>query len=139
MTAYEMGSLHAQLGDNINAQFSNWLAILSLYLGAGYLIAHRLSLSSAVALTGVFVVLLGVFTFSMFRTLTGFVGLSREIRALAEQGKGLEWHAAATMPAWALDLFTTNAMVMLWLAIVGAVYFFFSSRRQNLKTQPLAV
>lgn len=50
MTAYELASLHTQIGDNMNAQLSNWLAIVSLYLGAGYLLAHRLSLAAAIAL-----------------------------------------------------------------------------------------
>ena len=138
MTAYELASLHAQLADNINAQLTNWLAILSVYLGAGYLVAHRLSLSSAIALNGVFLLILGGFTLSMFRTMDGFRGLSLEVRAFAEQGRGLEWHQAVTTPSFAIDWFAVNAMVLLWLALVGAVYFFFSSRHQNMKAQPPA-
>ena len=138
MTAYEMASLHAQFADNLNAALGNWLAILTVYLGSGYLVAHRLTLSSAIALSGVFLLVLGGFSLVMFRAMTSWVGVGREIRRLAEQGKGLEWHQAATTPAWVLDTFATNSLIMMWIAIVASGYFFFSSRRQNLKTQPVA-
>jgi hypothetical protein len=39
MTGFELASLHAQLAETVNAQLANWIAILSVYLGAGYLVA----------------------------------------------------------------------------------------------------
>lgn len=134
MTAYELASLHSQISDNLNAQLTNWLAILSVYLGAGFLIAHRLTLLSAVAVSGIFVLLLGSYANVMFRSLRGLMGLVLQIRKFAEQGAGLEWHEALLMPAFSIDMFPIASLIMMWLGIIGAIYFFFSSRHQNLKT-----
>ena len=135
MTAYELASLHAQIGDNVNAQLTNFLTLLSLYLGAGYLIAHRLTLWSAIAFTGIFVIVESGYSLVMFRTLGSVVGVSREIRRLAEQGQGLEWHQAMITPGWVLDRLPTTSLIMLLAVLLGAVYFFFASRAHNLKAQ----
>jgi hypothetical protein len=135
MTAYELASLHAQISDNVNAQLTNFLTLLSLYLGAGYLIAHRLTLWSAIALTGIFVVVESGFSTVMYRTLASLIGLSREIRKLAEQGQDLQWHQAVGMPDWVLNWLPTNSLILLWVIVVAAVYFFFASRRHNMENQ----
>lgn len=134
MTAYELVSLHTQIGDNMNAQLSNWLTILSLYLGAGYLLAHRLSMTAAVTLSAIFVMLTGGWTVVLYRTFLSFVGVSLEIRKLA----GLEWHQAAFTPLDSLTGFPIGSMIMLWVGIVAAVVFFFSTRRQNKAQQSQA-
>ena len=138
MTAYELASLHTQIGDNINAQLSNWLAIVSLYLGAGYLLAHRLSLLSAIALSTIFLVILGGWTVQLLRAMQNWVGVSNEIRKLSEKSSGLEWHQAALVPPDTLAFFPVGGTITLWIIILAALSFFFSSRRQNLKTQPRA-
>lgn len=131
MTPYELASLHTQIGDNMNAQLSNWLTILSLYLGAGYLLSHRLSMTAAVTLSALFVVLTGSWTLVLYRTFLSFVGVSLEIRKLAEQHAGLEWHQAALTPLTAVTTFPIGSTIMLWVGIVAAVVFFFATRRQN--------
>jgi len=133
MTAYELASLHTQIGDNMNAQLSNWLAIVSLYLGAGYLLAHRLSLAAAIALSGIFLLIAGGWTMVFFRTFQSFVGVSREIRKLAGTDASLEWHQAAQTPDSVLANFPMMSTIFLWVIILGALFFFLSSRRQNLK------
>lgn len=138
MTEFELASLHAQIGDNLAAALTNYLTIVSLYLGAGFLVAHRLALPSAVTFTSIFLVVNAEIVFAMFNAFRTSMGVAGQIRALAEQGKGLAWHHAATIPAWAQTYVPVFSAILLTAVVVGAVYFFFASRRHNLKTQPLA-
>ena len=133
MTAYELASLHAQIGQTINAQLANWLAILSVYLGAGYLVAHRISFPSAIALTIMAAVTLGSFARLISQTVGSFVGVSDEIKKISRQGGGLEWHQATTVPDFAKEWFPTNSFISMLVIVAFAIYFFFSSRRHNLK------
>ncbi len=132
MTAYELASLHAQVGETINALLANWLAMLSLYLGAGYLVAHRMSLSSALAVNVIAISVLAGYANEVSRFTRTFVGVSAEIQKVAASHGGLEWHQAVHLPAFAIAWFPTFSFIMMMIVIAAAVYFFFSSRRQNL-------
>ena len=136
MTAYELASLHAQLGQTINAQLANWLAILSIYLGAGYLFAHRMALWSAIAATFMAALTLTSFALTISRTLSSLVGVSAEIQKLAHNGGGLEWHEATRMTAFWIAWFPTNSLILMTAFVVISVYFFFSTRHQALKSAP---
>jgi hypothetical protein len=138
MTEYELAALYAQMGDNVAAQFTNWVTILSIYLGAGYLVAHRLTFGSALVFTGIFVVVGGGAANVMVQAIRGLMGVAHEIRLFAEQGKGLAWHQAALAPAFAETTFPIGSGVLLAVVLIGAVYFFWSSRRQGLKTAAVA-
>lgn len=139
MTEYELASLFTAISQTLGAQLSNYLTVVSLYLGAGYLVAHRLSLSSAIAFTGIFLVVnIGLITVT-YTTIRGQMGLARQIHEVAEQGKGLQWHQGATMPAWVPTYMPMNSVILLTVVVLGAVYFFFASRRHNLKTLPPAL
>jgi hypothetical protein len=134
MTAYELAALYVQTSDNVAAQFTNWITILSLYLGAGYLVAHRLTFASALVFTGIFVIVAVGSANVMVRAIVSLMGVGHEIRVLAEQGKGLTWHQAAVVPAYFETAFPVGSAVLLGVVLIGAVYFFFSSRRENLKS-----
>jgi hypothetical protein len=138
MTEYELASLFAQISQTLNAQLSNYLTVVSLYLGAGYLVAHRLTLPSAITFTGIFLVMnLGLITVTI-ATVRGQMGVARQIHEFAEQGKGLQWHQGAAMPSWVPAYMPMNSAILLTVIALGAVYFFFASRRHNLKTLPPA-
>lgn len=134
MTAYELASLHAQVGQTVNALLSNFLAALSVYLGAGYFVSHRMSLSSAVAMSVIAAGVLAGMANEISRFMQTFVGVSAEIQKVAARNEGLEWHQAVRLPAFAIDWFPTVSFILMLVIVAVAVYFFFSSRRQNLTT-----
>jgi len=136
MTVYELASLHAQILQTANAQLANWLAVLTVYLGAGYIVAHRLSLPSAIALSLVAVSALVVFALSISRTVQTFIGVSQEIQKIAARRDGLEWHQAIGLSPGAMSWMETSVLLILLTLVAVAVYFFFSSRRHNLKSAP---
>lgn len=138
MTAYELASLHAQLGQTVNAQLANWLAILSVYLGAGYLVAHRMSFPAAVAVSFIGGGTLVLFARMISQSLESFVGVSAEIQKLARGGGGLEWHQATKIPTFMIEWFPTNSFVAMLVVVAAAIYFFFSSRHQNRAAIPPA-
>lgn len=138
MTAYELASLHAQILQTANAQLANWLAVLTVYLGAGYIVAHRLSLLNAIALSFVAVSSLVVFALSISRTVRTFIGVSQEIQEVAARNDGLERHQAIGLSPGAMSWMETTVLVILLTLVAVAVYFFFSSRRRNLNSTPSA-
>jgi hypothetical protein len=139
MTEYELASLFTAISQTLGAQLSNYLTVVSLYLGAGYLVAHRLTLASAIIFTGIFLVVnLGLIQVT-YTTLKGQMGVALQIKAFAEQGKGLQWHQGALMPDWVPTYMPVNGVILLTVIVLGAVYFFFASRRHNLKTLPPAL
>lgn len=135
MTEYEMASLFTQMGDNLGTQLTNFLTVTSLYLGAGYLVAHRMSRSSAIVFTGMFLVVnLGLIVLIVNST-RSWMGLAREMQAALGKGGGLAWHQVANMPAWVQVSMPVNSALLLTAVVAGAVYFFFSSRQTNLKAE----
>lgn len=138
MTEYEMASLFTQMSDNLGTQLTNFLTIASLYLGAGYLVAHRMSRSSAVVFTGMFLVVnLGLIVLIVNST-RSWMGLAREMQGVVGRGGGLAWHQVAGMPSWVQVSMPVSSALLLFAVVAGAVYFFFSSRLSNLKAEARA-
>ena len=135
MTAYELASLHSQLGAQVNLMLQNFIAILSLYVGAGFLVAHRLKLASAIMVTLLFLVADGGSVPRIVGVLKSWVGVSGEIRALAAQGHGLAWHEAVFMAPWQLDNFPIGSAIILWGLLLGAICFFFAHRHSSLQSE----
>jgi len=138
MTEYEMATLFTQMSDNLGTQLTNFLTIASLYLGAGYLVAHRMSLPAAIVFTGMFLIVnLGLIVL-IFNSTRSWMGLAREMQGAAGRGGGLAWHQVADMPSWVQSTMPVNSLLLLFAVVAGAVYFFFSSRSASLKAEARA-
>lgn len=135
MTEYELASLNTQINDNMSSLLTNFITILSLYLGAGYLIAHRLTERTAIVFTGIFVLMYLGFCSGLYGAIRQQMGLFQEIRTFAAAGKGLAWHPWVGMPDWGAVIPLAIAVFNLSVVLIGAIYFFFSSRRQNLRRE----
>ena len=133
MSNYELASLYAQTGQTVNMQMANWLATLSVYLGAGYLVSHRLKLSMAIVLSLFAAMLLGSFAGVIATQLEVVTGVSAEMQKIAQSGGGLEWHPAVRVSASWIKWFPLVSKIMMWMGILMAVYFFFSMRREHLR------
>ena len=134
MTEYEMAYLNNEFlitGIMLaTAQFS----VMSAFLVAGYLAAHRLNLIMAGFVNLAF--LWSSFTLSMtlYRLIIDFIGLRHEIFVAAKNGKAIAWHSAAQFDTAAFASAPVAPIIWFMLSL-GAVYFFFHSRRVNLKAE----
>lgn len=135
MQPSEFVMLQAQLGETINAQLANWLTILSIYLGAGYLVAHRMKLHSAILVTVIAVLPLAGFALQIASILRVWTATIREIKALGQPGDPLAWHPAAQTPDWFVNYFPANSLVLMFVVIAAAMYFFFSMRAEQLRLE----
>lgn len=136
MTEYEMASLLQGFVNIIGALVMNYFSLVTAYLVAGYLVAHRLTLSMTVLVTTIFALSSVYFISNAFGACRNVGKLAGEMRAFAESGKGLAWHNAAAFPPSTFDALTYTTMAIMVAGFVAAVYFFFHCRRQNLKATP---
>lgn len=135
MQPADFSMLYAQLGETINAQLANWLTILSIYLGAGYLVAHRLKIYSAIFVSLIAILPLAGFAWQISASLSVWAATIREIKALGQSGGPLAWHPAAQAPDFFLDYFAANSLVLMLIVIAAAAYFFFTMRAESFGTK----
>ena len=138
MTEYEMASLHSQISGNLGSQLTNFLTIVSLYLGAGYLVSHRMSFSAAVTFSSMFVLVSLAQVFTMFNTMRSWTGLAAEMHSVAAKGGALAWHSTANLPSSVPTFGPIGGAVIFSVVVAAAVYFFFASRRYNKRLEAQA-
>jgi len=135
MSEYEMVSLTQEFVANGLTLLMNFFTVLVAYLAAGFLAGHRLSLATSLFVTALFVAFSANSLFLLYLMGNAFQALVTHMHDSAATGNVLAWHpfARQTPNAW---LVGGVALVMMSLAVVGAVYFFFEFRRQDGKSRP---
>lgn len=136
MTEYEMVSAVQGFWNTGLTVMLNFFSFLIAYLAAGYLVAHRLSLLMALFVTALLLAVavnsLGLLA-TIMAAFQGLVGHMHEVNA---SGKGLAWlplaRGTATHNVWIAGAI---ALIVMALATIGAVYFFFECRAQNRKAE----
>ena len=133
MTDYELASLLAELQGTMMATLGLLFTIISAFLVAGYVAAHRLNILMTLVVLGVYTFSGLLVSFELNREAAALVGVVGQIQEHASAGKGLGWHPAA---GW-----TINQVISVWMTpiqmVVGFVMygatigFFFSCRRHN--------
>jgi hypothetical protein len=133
MTEFEM--ISAMQGyANINLTIMmNFFTVLTAYLAAGYLAAHRLSRAMAIFVTAMYLVMSTMFLVGMYRIMAIQAGLLHEMVNFAKAGKGLAWAPfASTNTVESVNLIIGFSMFAIVVsAIVGGVYFFYDCRKRN--------
>lgn len=137
MSEYEMVSLAQEYIANGMTLLMNFFTVLVAYLAAGFFAGHRLSLATSLFVTALFVTFSSNSLFLMYGIGNTFQALLTHMHDSAATGKILAWHPFARQSpnVW---LVGGVALVIMGLAIVGAVYFFFEFRRQDRRTQASA-
>ena len=131
MTEYEMAYLLNDMWINLISQTQFFFTILTTFLIASYIAAHRLTRSMTGVVVGLFLFACVGSCVNILRQTQTIIGLGNEMRAFALAGKGLGWHAVTKVPEWALQMNGLPGVAMSVLATVAAVYFFFHCRRVN--------
>lgn len=130
MTEYEFLSLvqgHVNLGGVI---LMNYFSILTAYLVAGYLAAHRLTQSMALFVTAAFVTSCAIFMYMLMRNGEALQAIFNQMHALAQAGRGLAWNPLASRPP-NVDVLCYAALAVMAAGVIGGVYFFFQCRVHN--------
>ena len=131
MTEFEMAYLQNDILLALGSAGSYFFAILTAFLVASYLVAHRLTRPMAAVVVTIFIVASWGSIVTMYRITDSLAGLAREMKAFAEAGKGLTWHGITRTPDWALENARHLGTTLFIVATIAAVYFFFHSRRVN--------
>jgi len=138
MTEFEMASLHAELIGLLATQFMGYFTVLSAFMVASYLAAHRLTATMAVIGVGSFGLFCLATMFTASRTLASVQGLSNQMRKFAEAESGLAWHGIAQTPQAVQEFTVSVAMSVLIVSAASGAYFFFHCRRVNRQAQTVA-
>jgi hypothetical protein len=131
MTEYEMAYLHAELTNSLIYQFSAFFTVLTAFLVASYLVAHKLTRTMTVIVVGMFLVLNAGVIMQNYRILQSLGGLTLQMHHMAQTGSGLMWHATANSPDWIPATMRGVGVTLYSMATIAAVYFFFHCRRVN--------
>ena len=130
MTDYEILSLFNEMAANTQGAFMNFVAILSAFLIAGYLAAHRLSKTMTVILTVLFSVVAVQEGLTVLFHWGDQVGLLADIRSRA----ALSWHGASRGgPSLGIFFNITFGFTVIG-GYIGGLIFFFHQRRVGLKS-----
>ena len=132
MTDYETVSLFLATLETLQSAFTNYVAVLSGFLIAGYLIADKLE-------SRMVVIVITLFTLVVLQqgnTLTGLgydaASLLGEISAQAsEASSSLGWHGGATELGSGIGriILRFSAIAVLIISYVGGLILFFHQRR----------
>ena len=131
MTEYELVSLLQAQITTIGAEIMDYFTVLTAFLVAGYVAAHRLTLSMAIFVTVMFVVSALFFVVSVMGDYEVTKVMMGEVRRMAATGTAFQWVHRAQQSPLAAEIISNVALVMMLSGIVGGVYFFFQSRRHN--------
>jgi hypothetical protein len=116
--------------------------MVSAFLVASYVGAHRLSPLMIALLIGMYAYAYFGIAFTLTRQMTTAFGLVGQISARAAAGSDFQWHAAAE--AWGASTTTATIrsfapLINLLISLVifaGTLVFFFHCRRVNRKAEP---
>jgi hypothetical protein len=135
MTEFEMAYLFNDMFINLVTQVQFYFAVLTAFLAASYVAAHRLTRSMTVVVVGLFAVVSVGSILNIYRQVQAMAGLAETMRAAAASGKGLAWHPVASQYDWQLRVPRGGGVAFVLLAGAAAVYFFFHCRHVNRKAE----
>ena len=133
MTDYEMASLFVENLEALQSVFTNYVAVLSGFLIAGYLIADKLE-------SRMVVIVITLFTLVMLQQGNLVVGLGHDSASLlgqislqaSEASSNLGWHGGATELGSGIigrGILRFSALAVLIFSYIGGLIFFFHQRR----------
>ena len=132
MSEYEMASLHAQLFGLIFSANVGMFGVVSAFMAASFVAAHRLTRTMAFITVLLFVLYSVGVLIAAAGMVESFMRLSAHMHDYAESGRGLSWHLTSQARSQELRLvslyFTAATLV---LAHLAALFFFFHCRRVN--------
>ena len=131
MTEYELVSLLQTQINTIGVEIMDYFTVLTAFLVAGYVAAHRLTLSMSLFVTVMFVVSALFFVASVMGDYEVTKVMMSELRRLADTGTSFRWIHRAQQSPLAADIISDVALIMMLCGILGGVYFFFQSRHHN--------
>ncbi len=129
MTDHEILSLFNEMAANTQGAFMNFVAILSAFLIAGYLAAHRLSKTMTVILTVLFSVVAVQEGLTVLFHWGDQIGLMVDMRSR----ETLSWRGASRGGPWLGAIFNSTFGFTVIGGYIGALIFFFHQRRVGLK------
>ena len=130
MTDYEVLSLFNEMAANTQGAFMNFVAILSAFLIAGYLAAHRLSKTMTIIVIALFTVAAVQEGAVMILHWGDQVGLLADIYSR----ETLSWHGATRGGPLLGPFFDWAFGITVIGGYIGALVFFFHQRRVGLKS-----
>ena len=137
MTEFEMAYLLTDMQAMMATQATTSLTVVSGFLIAGYIAAHRLNRLMVGILLGIYTYWFLGTAFQLSRQVASHSGLILKMHNYAAAGKGLEWHAAkdAMAPRWVLEAAPTSAVLFASAIFAASIVFFFQCRRMNHKIE----
>jgi small-conductance mechanosensitive channel len=131
MSEYDIVSLLQAQINTVGVEIMDYFTILTGYLVAGYVAAHRLTLSMALFVTAMFVLSALFFVANVMGSYAATSLLIGQLRTVAAQTPNLRATVPPQQSSVSVNVFADVALIMMLSGIVGGVYFFFQSRRRN--------
>jgi len=130
MTDYELVSLVTNSIMNTANMFMHLFAIVSAYVLAGYVFAHRVSTRMYRLVNFLFVTVFMIMSSTTFASLLHVRSLNLKIRMRDE----LSWNVLTWMPSSVETVLVFLLPVILLTILVGALAFFHNSRKHGAET-----
>ena len=131
MTEYELVSLLQTQINTIGAEIMDYFTILTAFLVAGYVAAHRLTRSMALFVIVMFTVSALFFVANVMGAYAATTLILRELARMAQTGSSLGGAMDVRRSPLPIDIVADVALTMMLGGIVGGIYFFLQSRRTN--------
>lgn len=129
MTDYELVSLLTVSIMNTANMFMHLFAIVSAYILAGYVFAHRVSKRMYRLVNFLFVTIFLVMASTTFASLLHVRSLNLQIRGRED----LSWNVVTWMPSSLEAVLVFLLPIVLLIILAGALVFFHSSRKQGIE------
>jgi hypothetical protein len=137
MTEFEMAYLLTDMQSAIANQTAVFMTGVSGFLVGGYVAAHRLTNLMLTVAISLYTLFFAGAVFMLSRMSLTLSGLVQQIHQFAAEGKGLQWHSAASYmaPSWALQLGPYPSYIGGAFIYWATIIFFFHCRRVNRKAE----
>ncbi|MFN3232804.1 MAG: hypothetical protein ACE363_11695 [Alphaproteobacteria bacterium] len=132
MTAYELADLYRSLHFDLGENTIRWTYVLFAFLIAGYAVGPRLNTLLAGILVGIFTMFSAVSIYTIAASMVELARLGADIRSAVDSGDTtLSWHGSLALSrSGVVAVMTWFYPLMLFLAYVGGLVFFFVSKRR---------
>lgn len=135
MTEYEMASLANDLLGTASGMATTYFTVVSGFIAASFVAAHRLSRSMVVIVVALFAIWAMSTIGQAGTVMRSYYGLLAQIRDQSSPSGTFGWYAIEVMPRWFNELRPTSFVVIMYLVGLAAIYFFFHCRRVNRKAE----
>ena len=135
MTDFELYYLVLENTSTAFSIFTTYLTIIFAFLVAGHLMGHKISTGMTVVMIALFSLASLICVMVAVRAAEGMAGLAGLIsKAIADGQSNLSWMPYGSPNSRvASTMLQTGFLVLLVLAYIGALVFFFQQRRAGLK------